>query len=168
MSANVIGGRTTALSKQSLRTCNVDNELRQALVLLRCPPILDWRTSINVELAHYPRGRICGTVSIRGPVALLLVRTATPGVYQRTYSDGVTGPPWPCYSGMWPCDCELEGIVGTRFYDCLGPSAFALRPQALCSAGATYKNAAFPRCAEFCTTGDFRIQLRCAGSGNVI
>src|ERR1700687_4726472 len=44
MSANVIGGRTTSLSKQSLRTCNVDNELRQALALLRCPPILaDWR-----------------------------------------------------------------------------------------------------------------------------
>src|ERR1700687_4541735 len=121
MSANVIGGRTTALSKQSLRTCNVDNELRQALVLLRCPPILDWRTSINVELAHYPRGRICGTVSIRGPVALLLVRTATPGVYQRTYSDGVTGPPWPCYSGMWPCDSELAGIDRTRFCDCLTP-----------------------------------------------
>ena len=48
----VIGGRTTFLSKQSLRTCNVDNELRQALLLLRCPPILaDWRTTINTELA---------------------------------------------------------------------------------------------------------------------
>src|ERR1700687_3795598 len=129
MSANVIGGRTTALSKQSLRTCNVDNELRQALVLLRCPPILDWRTSINVELAHYPRGRICGTVSIRGPVALLLVRTATPGVYQRTYSDGVTGPPWPCYSGMWPCDSELGGIARTHFCDCLRPCALALPPR---------------------------------------
>src|SRR5438034_1976750 len=58
LSASVIGGRTTSLSKQSLRTCNVDNELRQALVLLRCPPILaDWRTTINAELAHYPRGR---------------------------------------------------------------------------------------------------------------
>src|SRR5205809_3801943 len=56
LSASVIGGRTTSLSKQSLRTCNVDNELRQALVLLRCPPILaDWRTTINAELAHYPR-----------------------------------------------------------------------------------------------------------------
>ena len=52
LSANVIGGRTTSLSKQSLRTCNVDNELRQALLLLRCPPILaDWRTTINTELA---------------------------------------------------------------------------------------------------------------------
>src|SRR5438874_13040479 len=58
LSASLIGGRTTSLSKQSLRTCNVDNELRQALVLLRCPPILaDWRTTINAESAHYPRGR---------------------------------------------------------------------------------------------------------------
>jgi len=53
LSAMSTGGRTTSLSKQSLRTCNVDNELRQALVLLRCPPILaDWRTTINAELAH--------------------------------------------------------------------------------------------------------------------
>ena len=49
---HVIGGRATSLSKQSLRTCNVDNELCQALVLLRCPPILaDWRTTVNAELA---------------------------------------------------------------------------------------------------------------------
>src|SRR6266404_1863236 len=38
--------------------CNVDNELRRALVLLQCPPILaDWRTTINIALAHCPRGR---------------------------------------------------------------------------------------------------------------
>ena len=69
----VIGGRTWSLSKQSLCTCNVGNELRQALVLLRCPPILDWRTTINAGLAHYPRGRREAgnlTVSYRGPVAL--------------------------------------------------------------------------------------------------
>ena len=136
LSANVIGGRTTSLSKQSLRTCNVDNELRQALVLLRCPPILaDWRTTINAELAHYPRGRICGTVSIRGPVALLLVRTATRSVCQRTYSDGVTGPPWPCYSGVWPCDSELGGIARTRFCDCLVAPAAIATAQLNCSSG---------------------------------
>src|ERR1700687_6209374 len=28
---------------------------------------------------------------------------------QKAYSDGVTWPPWPCYSGMWPCDSELGG-----------------------------------------------------------
>ena len=68
------GGRTTSLSKQSFRTCNVDDELRQALVLLHCPPILaDWRTTINAELAHYPRGRReAGNLTVwpRGPVAL--------------------------------------------------------------------------------------------------
>src|SRR6266481_2364111 len=69
------GGRTTSLSKQSLRTCNVDNELRQGLVLLRCPPILaNWRTTINTELAHYPRGRR-GKQTLRSVNSILTVST---------------------------------------------------------------------------------------------
>ena len=60
--------------KQSLRTCNVDNELRQALVLLPCPPMLDWRTTINAESAHYPRG--CrGEQTLRSVNSILTVPT---------------------------------------------------------------------------------------------
>ena len=77
-------------------------------------------------------------------MALLLVRTATRSVYQRTYSDGVTGPPWPCYSGMWPCDSELAGIARPRFCDCLGPCALALPPRPPAAPEVLTKTLRFP------------------------